>query len=66
MKALALLALILTMPLLADKKPAPQWTTGKVLDSALAKTIVLENTDTVHSLTIQDNQLGLLEVISRT
>jgi hypothetical protein len=41
-------------------KPPVSWETAKVFDSALAKSIVLDSTDTFHSLTIQDNQLGLL------
>src|SRR5215469_8760026 len=50
----------LSLLLMAAKKPEPEWKTGKVIDSAMAKTIVLDGTDTVHSLTIMDNQLGLL------
>jgi len=41
-------------------KPPVNWETAKVFDSALAKSIVLDSTDTFHSLTVQDNQLGLL------
>ena len=41
-------------------KPPVNWEMAKVFDSALAKSIVLDSTHTFHSLTIQDNQLGLL------
>jgi len=56
--------ILLTIAMLATagkKQPAPLMT-GKVLDSEKVKTLVLEGTDTLHSLNVQNNQLLLLGV----